>query len=48
MTNTDGAVPVEDVDLASATPGAGEADWYWPDRYARYMVADQAGTELPT
>ena len=26
----------------------GEADPNWPDWYARYMVAEQAGTELPT
>jgi catechol 2,3-dioxygenase-like lactoylglutathione lyase family enzyme len=26
----------------------GEADPNWPDWYAEYMVADQAGTELPT
>ena len=26
----------------------GEADANWPDWYARYMVAQQAGTELPT
>ncbi len=26
----------------------GEADENWPDWYARYMVAEQAGTELPT
>ena len=26
----------------------GEADANWPDWYARYMVAEQAGTELPT
>ena len=25
----------------------GEADPNWPDWYARYMVAEQAGTELP-
>ena len=25
----------------------GEADANWPDRYAAYMVAEQAGTELP-
>jgi catechol 2,3-dioxygenase-like lactoylglutathione lyase family enzyme len=25
----------------------GEADANWPDWYARYMVAEQAGTELP-
>ena len=26
----------------------GEADANWPDWYAEYMVAEQAGTELPT
>ncbi|MET1072079.1 MAG: hypothetical protein ABWY11_05480, partial [Umezawaea sp.] len=26
----------------------GEADANWPDWYAAYMVAEQAGTELPT
>ena len=26
----------------------GEADENWPDWYSRYMVAEQAGTELPT
>jgi hypothetical protein len=26
----------------------GEADPDWPDSYAAYMVAEQAGTELPT
>ena len=26
----------------------GEADANWPDWYAQYMVAEQAGTELPT
>jgi catechol 2,3-dioxygenase-like lactoylglutathione lyase family enzyme len=26
----------------------GEADANWPDWYARYMVAEQAGTKLPT
>ena len=26
----------------------GAADPYWPDWYAAYMVAEQAGTELPT
>jgi catechol 2,3-dioxygenase-like lactoylglutathione lyase family enzyme len=26
----------------------GEADKNWPDWYAKYMVAEQAGTELPT
>ena len=26
----------------------GQADENWPDWYARYMVAEQAGTELPT
>jgi catechol 2,3-dioxygenase-like lactoylglutathione lyase family enzyme len=26
----------------------GEADANWPDWYARYMVAEQAGTDLPT
>ena len=26
----------------------GHADADWPDWYARYMVAEQAGTELPT
>ena len=26
----------------------GQADLNWPDWYARYMVAEQAGTELPT
>jgi len=26
----------------------GAADPDWPDWYARYMVAEQAGTELPT
>jgi catechol 2,3-dioxygenase-like lactoylglutathione lyase family enzyme len=26
----------------------GQADPDWPDWYARYMVAEQAGTELPT
>ncbi len=25
----------------------GEADANWPDRYAAYMVAEQAGTPLP-
>jgi hypothetical protein len=25
----------------------GAADANWPDWYARYMVAEQAGTELP-
>jgi len=25
----------------------GAADPNWPDWYARYMVAEQAGTELP-
>ncbi len=28
--------------------GSGEADKNWPDWYAEYMVAEQAGTELPT
>jgi hypothetical protein len=26
----------------------GEFDANWPDWYAAYMVAEQAGTELPT
>jgi len=26
----------------------GEADPNWPDWYAKYIVAEQAGTELPT
>ena len=26
----------------------GERDENWPDWYAAYMVAEQAGTELPT
>jgi hypothetical protein len=26
----------------------GKADPNWPDWYAEYMVAEQAGTELPT
>jgi hypothetical protein len=26
----------------------GEYDVNWPDWYAAYMVAEQAGTELPT
>jgi hypothetical protein len=26
----------------------GQADQNWPDWYAEYMVAEQAGTELPT
>jgi catechol 2,3-dioxygenase-like lactoylglutathione lyase family enzyme len=26
----------------------GQADANWPDWYAEYMVAEQAGTELPT
>ena len=26
----------------------GEADANWPDWYAAYMVAEQAGTDLPT
>jgi catechol 2,3-dioxygenase-like lactoylglutathione lyase family enzyme len=26
----------------------GQADANWPDWYARYMIAEQAGTELPT
>lgn len=26
----------------------GQADANWPDWYARYMVAEQAGTEPPT
>ena len=26
----------------------GKADANWPDWYAEYMVAEQAGTELPT
>ncbi len=26
----------------------GQADENWPDWYSRYMVAEQAGTELPT
>ena len=26
----------------------GEFDENWPDWYAAYMVAEQAGTELPT
>ena len=26
----------------------GEEDANWPDWYAEYMVAEQAGTELPT
>ncbi|MGE3289617.1 MAG: hypothetical protein AB7J32_26455 [Pseudonocardia sp.] len=26
----------------------GEADANWPDWYAAYMVAEHAGTELPT
>jgi hypothetical protein len=26
----------------------GEADANWPDWYAAYMVAERAGTELPT
>ena len=26
----------------------GEADPNWPDWYATYMVAEQAGTELPS
>jgi hypothetical protein len=26
----------------------GEADANWPDWYATYMVAEEAGTELPT
>ena len=33
-------LPVSDVDR--------EADANWPDWYAKYMVAEQAGTELPT
>ena len=31
----------------SAAPG-GEYDVNWPNWYAAYMVAEQAGTELPT
>jgi catechol 2,3-dioxygenase-like lactoylglutathione lyase family enzyme len=45
--------------LTSAAPGSGkahgqhekrigEADPNWPEWYAKYMVAEQAGTELPT
>jgi len=26
----------------------GQADASWPDWYASYMIAEQAGTELPT
>jgi len=26
----------------------GQSDENWPDWYAEYMVAEQAGTELPT
>ena len=26
----------------------GEADANWPDWYAAYLVAEQAGTDLPT
>jgi catechol 2,3-dioxygenase-like lactoylglutathione lyase family enzyme len=48
-----------DVDLAGAMRRAsvahgeyekriGHADEDWPDWYAKYMVAEQAGTELPT
>ncbi len=48
-----------DADLASALRRAeaahgehekrtGRADADWPDWYAAYMVAEQAGTELPT
>jgi hypothetical protein len=28
--------------------GIGKADANWPDWYAKYMVAEQAGAELPT
>ena len=43
-------------DLASAMRRAaaaheartGEVDANWPDWYAEYMVAEQAGTKLPT
>ncbi len=33
---------------ASTRSAPGEADANWPDWYAAYMVAEQAGTELPT
>ena len=50
-------IPVSDVDRAKEFySGLGwrldadraEADADWPDWYARYMVPEQAGTELPT
>ena len=33
---------------ASTRSAPGERDADWPDWYAAYMVAEQAGTELPT
>jgi len=43
---------VSDIEAARAAHGehekrTGQADADWPDWYARYMVAEQAGTELP-
>jgi catechol 2,3-dioxygenase-like lactoylglutathione lyase family enzyme len=36
-----------DADRGEHEKRIGEADPNWPDWYARYMVAEQAGTELP-
>ena len=33
---------------ASTRSASAQADANWPDWYAAYMVAEQAGTELPT
>jgi len=51
-------IPVSDVDRASALRRAAAAhgghekrvgmDANWPDWYASYMVAEQAGADLPT
>ena len=45
-------IPVSDVDRAAAhgehEKRTGQRDDNWPAWYAAYMVAEQAGTELPT
>ena len=57
-TTSDGTTFASATDLASAMRRAsvahaeheartGEADVNWPEWYAAYMVAEQAGSELP-
>jgi len=46
-----GTKPVRSIEETSNTSVAridGEADPNWPEWYAKHMVAEQAGTELPT